>query len=59
MSVLQTEAGFVSLCHFGAIKTQQVIVGENLHTVVMSGLDKKNTILKNILYIHLYLATPK
>lgn len=37
MSVLQTEASFVSFCHFGAIQTQQVIVRENLHAVVMSG----------------------
>lgn len=45
MSVLQTEAGFVSLCHFSAIQTQQVIVGENLHTVVMSrkGAEKAAT----------------
>lgn len=37
MCVLQTEAGFMSFCHFGAIQTQQVIVSENLHTVEMSG----------------------
>lgn len=44
MAVLQTEAGFVSLCYFSAIQTQQVIVSENLHTVVMSGLDTKKRI---------------
>lgn len=54
MSVLQTEAGFVSLCHFGAIKTQQVIVGENLHTVVMSGLDKENNIEKHPIYTPIF-----
>lgn len=37
MSILQTEASFVSFCHFGAIQTQQIIVSENLHAVVMSG----------------------
>lgn len=40
MSILQTKAGFVSFCHFGAIQAQQVIVSENLHAVVMSGWDK-------------------
>lgn len=40
MSILQTEAGFVSFCHLGAVQTQQVVVGENLHAVVMSGGDK-------------------
>lgn len=54
ISVLQTKAGFVSLCHFGAVETQQVVVGENLHAVVMSGMDKENTKLKNILYISLH-----
>lgn len=43
MGVLQTEAGFMSLRHFCAIQTQQVIVGENLHTVVMSRKVKKKT----------------
>lgn len=34
--VLQTETGFVSLCHFGTVGVEQVIVGENVHAVVMS-----------------------
>lgn len=53
MGVLQTETGFVSLCHFSAIQTQQVIVGENLHTVEMSGLDKggKNETFYTYLYL--------
>lgn len=50
MSVLQTKAGFVSLCHFGAVKTEQVIVGENLHTVVMSGKNEKNAAEKHPTY---------
>lgn len=35
ITVLQTEAGFVSLCHLGAIDRQQVIVGKDVHTVIM------------------------
>lgn len=49
MRVLETEAGFVSLCHFSAVQTQQVIVGENLHTMVMSEKDKDKKIYsKNV-----------
>lgn len=51
VSVLQTEAGFVSLRHFGAVEVQQVIVGKNLHAVVMSGLDEENAMLKHSAYI--------
>lgn len=57
LSVLQTEAGFVSLCHFSTIQTQQVIVGENLHTVVMSGNGeiKAVTSYTNLLLVSLQL----
>lgn len=41
VGVLQTEAGFMSLCYLSPIQTQQVIVGENFHTVVMSGLHRE------------------
>lgn len=40
VGVLQTEAGFVSLSYFSAVETQQVIVGEDLHAVVMSRRNK-------------------
>lgn len=46
ITVLQTEAGFVSLCHFSAIQTQQIIVGENLHAMVMSRNDKADKTTK-------------
>lgn len=54
MCVLQTEAGFVSFCHFGAIQTQQVIVSENLHTVEMSGWDETTQCWKYPLFTHKY-----
>lgn len=42
VSVLQAKAGFVSLCYFGAVQTEQVVVGENLHAVVMSGMEESH-----------------
>lgn len=35
LCVLQAEAGLVSFCHFSSICSQQIIVCENVHTVVM------------------------
>ena len=35
-AVLQTEAGLVSLGHFGTIGGEQVIVGEDVHAVVVA-----------------------
>lgn len=37
VGVLQTEAGFVALSHFGPIESEQVIVGEHLNAVVVPG----------------------
>lgn len=54
MSIFQTEAGLVSFCHFGAIQIQQIIVSENLHTVVMSGGDETTQCWKYPLCPHKY-----
>lgn len=59
MSILQTEASFVSFCHFGAIQTQQVIVSENLHAVVMSGWDKTTTLKTSFMYTASMRDTPR
>lgn len=34
--VLQTETGFVSLGHFGPVGVQQIVVGEDVHAVVVT-----------------------
>lgn len=34
--VLQAETGFVALCHFAAVSIQQVIVGEDIHAVIVA-----------------------
>lgn len=36
LCILQAEAGFMSLCHFSAIRVQQVIMGEDIHAVVVA-----------------------
>ena len=35
--ILQTEAGFVSLSHFPALRIQEVIVTEGIHAMIVSG----------------------
>lgn len=34
--VLQAETGFVTFCHSGAVGVEQVVVGEDVHAVVMA-----------------------
>lgn len=34
--VLKTETGFVSLGHFGPVGVQQIVVGEDVHAVVVT-----------------------
>jgi hypothetical protein len=43
LCILQAEAGFVALCHLGAIEAQQVIVGEHFHAVVVPGSQRQGT----------------
>lgn len=45
LGVFQTETGLVSLCYLGAIEAQQVIVGEHLHAVVVSGPGDRESIM--------------
>lgn len=35
LSVFEAETSFVALCHLGAVGSQDIIVSENVHTVVM------------------------
>lgn len=36
VSVLQTETGLVSFCYFSTVGVYQIIVGENVHAVVVA-----------------------
>lgn len=46
LRVLQTETGLVPLSNLGPIQTQQVIVSEDLHTVVVAAHKKKSPFSK-------------
>lgn len=45
--VLQTETGFVSFCHFGTVGVEQIIVGENIHAVVVTVKYRDDVIMNN------------
>lgn len=42
VAVLQAETGFVSLGHFGAVGVEQVVVGEDVHAVVVAVKHRAN-----------------
>lgn len=44
VGVLQTEAGFVTLSHLGAVESQQIVVGEDLNAVVVPEDRRKEAI---------------
>jgi len=42
VGVLQTEAGLVALRDLAAVETEEVVVGEHLHAVVVPGGDRRS-----------------
>ena len=52
LRVLQTEAGLVALGHLAAVGRQQVIVGEDVHAVVVAEKDRAKTTHEPISFLN-------